>query len=117
MEMTEWTEQQLRTRLSLLSESQFVYLYTPWCGTCKMTEKMLQVVMTLMPDLPIVKSNVNFCPQLVQSWKIESVPCIVHLKQHGIADKRYRMQGVDDLLQWFQNLLASQNFKEDNRDE
>jgi hypothetical protein len=80
-------------------------LYTPLCGTCKMTDRMLSVVLTIMPNLPIVKSNVNFCPQLVQSWMIESVPCIVSLGQHRIIDKRYRMQGVDDLLRWFQESI------------
>jgi thioredoxin-like negative regulator of GroEL len=106
MAMVEWTEQQLRARILLSAERQFVYFYTPLCGTCKMTERMLQIILTMMPNLPIVKSNVNFCPQLVQSWKIESVPCIVRLEQYGIADRRYRMQGVDDLHRWFQEALA-----------
>lgn len=101
----EWTEQQVRTRISLSADRQFVYLYTPLCGTCKMTDRMLSVVLAIMPNLPIVKSNVNFCPQLVQSWQIESVPCIVSLQQHRITDKRYRMQGVDELLHWFQDTI------------
>jgi thioredoxin-like negative regulator of GroEL len=100
--IVEWTERELQHRLIVSGEPQFVYLYTPLCGTCKMTERMLDIIMTIQPDLPIVKSNINYCPKLTQSWQIESVPCLVSLYDHSVKDKRYRMQGVDDLLRWFQ---------------
>jgi thioredoxin-like negative regulator of GroEL len=105
-EIMEWTEQQLQERLSGYEQQQFVYFYTPWCGTCKITERMLHIILTIQPDLPIVKSNINYCPQLTQRWQIESVPCIVSLQHHEIKDKRYRMQGIDDLHRWFQETIA-----------
>lgn len=101
--MEEWTERQLTDWLEHESGHKFVFLYTPLCGTCKVTERMLQVVLTMQPELSVIKANVNFCPKLAQGWKIESVPCLVSLRDHQLQSKKYRMQGVDELLRWFQN--------------
>jgi thioredoxin-like negative regulator of GroEL len=100
--MEEWTEQQLLSWMKEKDELRFVYLYTPLCGTCKVTERMLQVVLAIHPELPVVKCNVNFCPTLAQSWQVESVPCLVRVTNHRLSRKKYRMQGVDELLRWFQ---------------
>ncbi|NOU93790.1 thioredoxin [Paenibacillus sp. LMG 31456] len=101
--MTEWSESQLKEwALKGTAERKFFYFYTPLCGTCKMTERMLQVILALDPQLPIVKCNINFCPQISREWQIESVPCIAGMGEDGIIRKRYRMQAVDDLHRWFQ---------------
>jgi thioredoxin-like negative regulator of GroEL len=102
MDLTEWTEQQLRHWMDESSESIYIYFYTPLCGTCKMTERMLQVLLTMNPQLPIVKCNINFCPQIARDWRIESVPCLVEADRTQVKRKRYRMQAVDELLVWFQ---------------
>ncbi|MDF2962738.1 MAG: thioredoxin protein [Paenibacillus sp.] len=104
--MLEWTEEQLKEWLkNRTAERKFVYFYTPLCGTCKMTERMLQVILTLDPLLPIVKCNINFCPNIAQEWQIESVPCIAGIEPDSGIRKRYRMQGVDDLRRWFQKSI------------
>ncbi|TDF99603.1 thioredoxin family protein [Paenibacillus piri] len=102
--MTEWTEAQLKDWMKDSSERRFFYFYTPLCGTCKWTERMLQVILTLDPQLPIVKCNVNFCRQTAIEWQIESVPCIVGFGTDGGMRKRYKMQAVDDLHRWFQQI-------------
>jgi thioredoxin-like negative regulator of GroEL len=106
--ISEWTEKQLQELPGTSEKPQFVYFYTPLCGTCKITERMLDIILAIQPDLPIVKSNINFCPQLTQSWQIESVPCLVRLEDCKIMDKRTRMQGVDDLLSWFQQTCVKE---------
>ncbi|OXM87872.1 thioredoxin family protein [Paenibacillus rigui] len=104
--MEEWTEQQLSRWMNEEEGLKFVYLYTPLCGTCKVTERMLQVVIAMQPELPIVKCNVNFCPTLARSWQVESVPCIVRAENRQLIEKKYRMQGVDELLRWFQRAIS-----------
>ena len=106
--MEEWTEEQLLGWKERESGHKFVYFYTPLCGTCKVTERMLQVVLAIHPELPIVKSNANFCPQLAQSWKIASVPCLVSMAGHQLQSKKYRMQGVAELLRWFEDNQSSE---------
>ncbi|MCS7461112.1 thioredoxin family protein [Paenibacillus doosanensis] len=104
--MEEWTEVQVRQWLEREEGRLFVYFFTPLCGTCKVTEKMLQVITAIRGNLPIVKCNANFCPELAQSWQIESVPCIVNVSGGGQRmQKKYRMQDVGELLVWFEASL------------
>jgi len=60
-----------------------VYFYTPWCGTCKIGERMLDVVLAMEPGRKIYKANVNFMPTIVPEWKIESVPALVFVAEEG----------------------------------
>ncbi|WP_243633179.1 thioredoxin family protein [Paenibacillus xerothermodurans] len=101
--MTEWTERELQQWCNEASERTFVYFYTPFCGTCRVAERMLQVILTIKPTLPIVKCNINYCPQVAQNWQIESVPCLVDVEAQSVSRKRYRMQDVNELLAWFQS--------------
>lgn len=75
-----------------------VYLYTPWCGTCKFGEKMLRIVHALEPSAELYRSNIHFLPTIVQEWKIESVPCLAIIENKKIKEKIYAMRSVDFLL-------------------
>lgn len=76
-----------------------VYFYTPWCGTCKYGEKMLNVVKAMAPGALIYRANVNFLPSVVQEWKIESVPCLAFVEGGRVTEKLYTMRSVEFLLQ------------------
>ncbi|OPH47251.1 hypothetical protein BC351_12170 [Paenibacillus ferrarius] len=96
--MQELTQQELIDRVNHNEEGSFaVFLFTPFCGTCKITERMLEIIRTMQPDLPLVKSNINFLPQLSREWQITSVPCIVMLEAGKENTFMYRMQSVDEL--------------------
>ena len=51
-----------------------VFMYTPLCGTCKVTERMLDIIMTMQPSLPLVKCNINFLPQISQDMANRECP-------------------------------------------
>ncbi|NQX64659.1 thioredoxin family protein [Paenibacillus alba] len=96
--MQELTQQELIDRVNHEEEGPFaVFLFTPFCGTCQITERMLEIIRTMQPDLPLVKSNINFLPQLSREWQITSVPCIVMLEAGKEKTFMYRMQSVDEL--------------------
>lgn len=96
--MQEFSQQELLDRVSRTQEGSFaVFLYTPFCGTCKVTERMLDIIMTMQPTLPLVKSNINFLPQISREWQITSVPCIVIIESGKEKEFMYRMQSVDEL--------------------
>lgn len=81
-----------------------VYVYTPLCGTCKAGERMMEVVAELAGTSPgapeFVKLNVNYAYELAKEWRIESVPCMIRIKEGRLAGKRYRLGGADELLLW-----------------
>lgn len=94
----ELTEQELLQK-QWSSELPFaVYFYTPFCGTCKVGEKMIRIVQALEPAALIYRSNVNFLPSIVQEWKIESVPCLAIVENKRVKDKMYTMRSVEYLL-------------------
>lgn len=107
--MIEWTQQELLERAEKADISFAVFLYTPFCGTCKLTERMLNIIMTLEPKLPLYKSNLNFLPQISQAWQISSVPCIVIVKAGQEKRMIYQMKAVDDLYHELLPLVKNRN--------
>ncbi|WP_248925615.1 thioredoxin family protein [Paenibacillus hamazuiensis] len=78
----------------------FLFVHTPFCGTCKVTERMLDIILQMKPELAIRKCNINLAPELALRWKIASVPCIVRVERGEPIRRIYRMQSVDGLLAW-----------------
>ncbi|MFB0846290.1 thioredoxin family protein [Paenibacillus oleatilyticus] len=82
------------------AEPRYVFFYTPLCGTCKVGERMLEVVTALNPRTPMGRCNINFSPVLARNWQIESVPCLVRWHRGTVADKKYRFDDVQELHRW-----------------
>lgn len=95
--MQEWTQKELIQQKKSAVMPFAVFLYTPLCGTCKLTERMLDIILTMEPTLPIYKSNVNFLPQITSDWQISSVPSIVIVKPGKDMEVMYSMKSVDEL--------------------
>lgn len=95
--MKELSQQELLECVNKQGESFAVFLFTPFCGTCKVTERMLDIILTMQPNLPLYKSNINFLPQISREWQITSVPCMVIFEQGKEKQLMYRMQSVDEL--------------------
>jgi hypothetical protein len=104
--MQEWSPRELLERIACVESPFAVFLYTPFCGTCKLTERMLNIILVIEPEIPMYKSNINFLPQLVRDWQIRSVPCIVIIEADGQQQFIYRMGSVDELYNNLKPLLA-----------
>lgn len=99
--MREMNEIEIRSLLSFQHQGNAVFLYTPMCGTCQAAKRMLGVLEEMNQDLPLFACNMNTAPRLAQEWKIESVPCIVFIKDGKIQEKMYAMQSVPVLYEKF----------------
>ncbi|MCZ8515888.1 thioredoxin family protein [Paenibacillus filicis] len=78
----------------------YLYFYTPFCGTCKVGLRMLEIISAIHPERCIGKINIHFAPKLTGWWQIESIPCLIKLERGIIRGKRYRLGGVDEVLSW-----------------
>lgn len=74
-----------------------IFFYTTLCGTCKLGERMLEIIEGMDKHIPIRKMNINYCPILRDAWKITSVPCLVILKNGEPDQFVYAMRSVDYL--------------------
>lgn len=94
--MKDWNQEELTAFLDKKS-SGLVYVYTPLCGTCQMAAKMLRVANEIV-NFTIGRMNLNFFPQLAVGYEIESVPCLLFIKEGKIADKIYAFHSVPYLI-------------------
>ena len=94
--MNEWNREELTSFLKNKSNG-LLYFYTPLCGTCQVASRMLLVVEQLT-DVALGKMNLNFFPDLAQSFSIESVPCLIFLKNGQPEETIYAFHSVPYLL-------------------
>ncbi|MEI7024298.1 thioredoxin family protein [Paenibacillus sp. y28] len=103
--MPDLNEAQLRELYWRSGEAPWaLYLYTPFCGTCKLAARMLSIVLEAKPDLRIVSGNVLYLPQLVAEWQIQSVPCLLIIRDRRIVQKQYALRSVSDMYTLLQEV-------------
>lgn len=96
--MEEWTVDTWEEKAKHLEITAF-YLYTPFCGTCKVATTMLEVVEKLLPNIPIGKANINFLKEFAYKYRIESVPCLIITKNGKVHEKVYAFKSVQNLYE------------------
>ncbi|RFB15053.1 thioredoxin [Bacillus sp. HNG] len=96
--MKEWQEHEIDFKFTNKDEF-WLYLYTPMCGTCQVASKMIKVVDELLPLVTIGKSDLNYLPQKAMEWQIESVPCLMQIKDGKVLEKYYAFHSVPYLLE------------------
>ncbi|MFN2744180.1 MULTISPECIES: thioredoxin family protein [Bacillus] len=94
--MQELQEQELK---QLEQKTCVLYLYTPFCGTCQLAGKMLEVVDEMLADIPFYKNNLNYSPSFAKQHEIESVPCFILYQNGRIVKKGYAFHSVSYLYE------------------
>ncbi len=95
--MTELSRIELEGLIKFHKGASALFFYTPFCGTCKLATKMIEVTLEALPGVTIYRCNVNRVPNIVTQWEISSVPCIVILHQKVVVKKLYAMNSVADI--------------------
>lgn len=72
----------------------YLYFYTPMCGTCQVASKMLTVIEQLLPGVSSGKADLNYMPEMAERFEIESVPCLILLREGEEQEKIYAFQSV-----------------------
>lgn len=95
--MNEWNRNNL---LSFMESNGtgVVYFYTPLCGTCQLAGKMLQVVENLV-KIAMGKMNLNYYPDMAEKFAVESVPCLILIRDGQVIDRLYAFHSVPYLLE------------------
>lgn len=102
--MKEWTSEEAAAFLQG-AETGLLYFYTPLCGTCQVASRMLEVVAAMNPNVEIGKINLNYAPLLAEAFAIESVPCLVFIKEGRAIDSIYAFRSVPYLLEKMKSVL------------
>ncbi|WP_102264232.1 thioredoxin family protein [Mesobacillus jeotgali] len=101
--MEEWTKEEIE---NILEEKRtgYLYFYTPMCGTCQVASKMLTVIEQLLPDVSSGKADLNYLPEMAERFEIESVPCLIVLREGKEQEKIYAFQSVPYLFEKLKEL-------------
>jgi thioredoxin 1 len=97
--MREWEPAEWRREWTASPGPLAVLVHTPLCGTCKAGRRMLEIVGEMLPELPMTAANLNIMPDLAQTFRIESVPCLLLKHPDGHVTKVYRFGSVPELLE------------------
>lgn len=95
--MKEWTREDLSAFLET-KVSGLLYFYTPFCGTCQVSSKMLQVT-TEIVTVEHGKMNLNYYPDLAEKFAVESVPCLLFIQNGQVVESLYAFRSVPYLLE------------------
>lgn len=102
--MRELSKRELDGLLQFNQSHVLLYFYTPLCGTCKVSTRMLSIVEEAIPNTVIYQCNINFLASYAMRWKITSVPCLIILEKNRIKRKLYTFESVKDLYEQIQKL-------------
>ncbi|WP_020620032.1 thioredoxin family protein [Paenibacillus daejeonensis] len=75
-----------------------IMFYSPFCGTCKVALRMLEIVDAAGVPTPLYKININYAGKLREAWQITSVPCLVLVENGEPVHMTYAMRSVDHLF-------------------
>ncbi|UFT98254.1 thioredoxin family protein [Radiobacillus kanasensis] len=97
-------EDQLEGRLT------FLFIHTPFCGTCKVGRTMLLSIEHMWKNELFLEMNAAAFPTFMQKHQIESVPCLLIMDDGEVVDKIYAFRSVQHLYQqifYYKNTFSS----------
>lgn len=103
--MNEWSKEKIEAFVSERTAG-FIYFYTPMCGTCQIASKMIEITATLFPTVPSGKVNLNYSEEMAEKYQIESVPCLLLIKEGQMKEKIYAFQSVPYLYEQLKSFFS-----------
>ncbi|MDK7115587.1 thioredoxin family protein [Staphylococcus pettenkoferi] len=96
--MIQKKEEIIDPKQNVHQDKHLIFSYTPTCGTCKVSERMLDVA-NEMVQLPITKIDLNLHPDFAQEFEIQSVPVLLIMSKDQELKRIYAFQSVPYLLE------------------
>lgn len=84
----------------LQKDSFFLYIHTPFCGTCHIARAMLEKIEQLHGKQIFYEMNASLYPEFMQQAQIESVPCLLIKQNHDIKEKVYAFKSVANIYEY-----------------
>lgn len=100
--MRELNEQQLHARLHQTPGNFSLFIYTPFCGTCKLAKQMISVIVDTYPQLQLFQTDIQYIPALRKEWRLTSVPALIRIAGGQPQAIRYALHSIPEILQFLQ---------------
>ena len=74
-----------------------VDFFANWCGPCKMLAPLLEQLASEMPEINILKIDVDSVPDVAKEYGIISIPTLILLKEGKAVDKQVGFMNINQL--------------------
>lgn len=82
-----------------------IFGYTPLCGTCKVAERMIDIIPELI-EVNIMKVDLNFAASFAQRYQLMSVPVLLIVKDDEVVETIYRFESVTNIYEIIRKVLT-----------
>lgn len=72
----------------------FIFIYSRFCGTCHVARSFLDKIENTHQQEVFYEMNASLSPDFLQRFKIESVPCLLIMKDGIVKEKVYTFYSV-----------------------
>lgn len=79
-------------------QSFFLYMFTPLCGTCNVSKRMLDIAIEIVKDKDIVMCNANFAQDVSLQFEIQSVPCLLLFSNGELKERHYALKDIQNTI-------------------
>ncbi|WP_077623584.1 thioredoxin family protein [Sediminibacillus massiliensis] len=77
----------------------FLFVQTPFCGTCQLASKMLATIEKMDSDINFYEMNASLFPEFMQNQRVESVPCLIILQSGVVKEKIYAFRSIPNIIE------------------
>lgn len=77
-----------------------VDFYAEWCGPCKMLSPVMEEISQEIPDLTIIKVNVDEHDALAREYMVMSIPTILLFKDGTLIQKQVGFVPKEVIKSW-----------------
>ncbi len=80
-----------------------VDFYAEWCGPCKMLEPILEEIVKDLPDLKVIKVDVDNYQSIAGEYGVMSMPTMLLFKDGQKVDQKIGLTSKEDLKSWIES--------------
>ena len=78
-----------------------VDFYADWCGPCRMVGPIIEEISNEVPNLKVIKINVDEREDIAKEYGVMSIPTIILFRDGQIDKKQIGFVPKEVLLRWF----------------
>jgi thioredoxin 1 len=76
-----------------------IFIYTPFCGTCKLAGNMIDILCATYPQLHVERVDIQTIPECRAQWQVQSVPCLIGFLHSKRVFTMYAFHSVTHLAE------------------
>lgn len=78
-----------------------VDFYADWCGPCRMLAPVIEEVANELPNVKIIKINVDEREDVARTYGVMSIPTVILFENGEIKKKQVGFMPKEVLMRWF----------------